>query len=200
MAEKKPRPDGVNRRQFITGAGAVVITGAIAALAACKPTEQEEAEQEGLPAIPVSGLVVHNAAVCAGCGVCGLMCALYHEGEQGPVLANIGLVRDPFNAEYVFNVCQQCRSPSCYVACPNKDLALCVDEETGATYVNQDECIGCGKCIEACPFEPKRIKLHPRKDVSMVCDLCKGRDMGPICVEYCGMRALTYVPKEERGT
>ncbi len=198
MARNKVKPGGLNRRQFLTGAGAVVITGAIAALAACKPTEPEE-EKTALPAVPTSGLVVHNPAVCAGCGVCSLMCSLYHEREQGHSLSNIILDRDPFNAEYVFNVCQQCRSPSCYFACPSKDKALCVDEDTGATYVNQDECVGCGKCIEACPFEPKRIKLHPRKGVSMVCDLCRGRDMGPICVEYCPMKALTYVPREERS-
>jgi len=198
MVQRRTKPDGVNRRQFITGAGAVVITGAVAALAACKPTGQE-AEQEVQPEVPVSGLVVHDPAVCAGCGVCGLMCALYHHGEQGPVLSNIELDRDPFNAEYVFNVCQQCRSPGCYFACPLKDKALCIDEETGATYIDLDECDGCGECIAACPLEPKRIKLHPEREVSLVCDLCKGRDRGPICVEYCGMKALTYVPKEERG-
>jgi len=198
MTQKGTKSDGVNRRQFITGAGAVVITGAIAVLAACKPTEQE-VEEGGLPAIPVSGLVVHDPTVCAGCGVCSLMCALYHHGEQGPILSNIELDRDPFNAEFTSNVCQQCRSPSCYFACPLKDIALCIDEETGATYVNQDECDGCGKCIEACPLEPKRIKPHPETNVSLVCDLCRGRDTGPICVEYCGMKALTYIPKDERS-
>ncbi len=194
MAEEKIKSDGVNRRQFITGAGAIVITGAVAALAACKPTEQE-AE----PEVPVSGLVVHDPTVCAGCGVCTLMCSLYHEGEQGPALSNVELDRDPFNAEFTLHVCQQCRSPSCYFACPLKDKALCVDEETGATYVNADECDGCGKCIEACPFDPPPIKLHPEKNVALVCDLCRGREWGPICVEYCAMKALTYIPKDERG-
>jgi protein NrfC len=205
MAEKKGKSTVLNRRQFITGAGAVVITGAIAGLAACKPSQQE-AEEGGLPAIPVSGLIVQNEAVCAGCGTCGLMCSLYHEDKQGLVVARSELDRDPFKPEYVFNVCQQCRSPSCYAACPLKDTALCIDEETGATYVNQDECDGCGQCVEACPFTPKRVELLIKKvgsvsdkEVASVCDLCRGREWGPICVEYCPMNALVYVPKEERS-
>jgi len=79
------------------------------------------------------------------------------------------------------------------------DAALCIDPKTGATYVNPDECTGCEECIKACPFEPKRIKLHPETEVSLVCDLCRGREKGPICVEYCPMKALTYVPGNKRS-
>lgn len=201
MAGKKEKSDGLNRRQFITGAGSAVITGAVAALTALEATGQEAEIRtvEGLSAVPVSGLIVHSPTVCAGCGVCNLMCSLHHHGEQGPSLSNAELDRDPFNAEYVFNVCQQCRSPSCYFACPNRDKALCIDQETGAKYVNPDECKRCGLCIQACPFQPKRIKPHPVTKVSLVCDLCRGREKGPICVDYCPMKALTYIPKDERS-
>ena len=201
MVKGNTKSKDVSRRQFITGAGAVVITGAIAGLAACSPTEQEgqeQGQQQQTPAVPVSGLVTHDPTVCAGCGVCTLMCSLQHEGEQGPSLSRSQIVRDPFNADFTFNVCQQCSSPSCYFACPLKDKALCVDEKTGATYVNIDECDGCGKCISACPFTPARINIRAEKNVAVVCDLCKDRDMGPICVEYCPMKALTYIRKEER--
>lgn len=201
MAKRKKKSDGMNRRQFITGAGSAVITGAVAALTALETTGQEVGKKEGAGAlaVPVSGLIVHNPATCAGCGVCNMMCSLYHHGEQGLSLSNAELDRDPFNAAYVFNVCRQCPSPSCYFACPNMDSALCIDQETGARYVNPDECEQCGKCTEACPFEPKRIRPHPETDVAMVCDLCRGREKGPICVEYCPMKALTYIPKNERS-
>ena len=194
MAEEKEEPKGIGRRQFIARAGAVAITGAVAALAACTPSTKKDEEQ-----VAASGVIVHDPKKCVGCGVCGLMCSLYHEGEAGPSLSRSGLVRDPFNYDFTFNVCQQCPSPSCYFACPLKDQARLIDSVTGARYIDEDECIGCGACIKACPFDPPRTKLHPEEKIAFTCDLCKDRREGSICVEYCPMQALTYVTKEERG-
>lgn len=213
MEEDKEDSKSISRRQFIIGAGTVVVVGAVAGLAACVPSAKKDESQSPTPTsltptptptsaptqAQMSGVIMHDATVCAGCGVCGMMCSLYHEGEVGPALSRSEIVRDPFVASYIFNVCQQCRSPSCYFACPLRDTALCVDEVTGVKYVNEDKCDGCGKCIKACPFDPPRIKLHPEKKVALNCNLCKGRESGPICVEYCGMRALTLVAGSERG-
>lgn len=146
----------------------------------------------------VSGCIVHAPQVCTGCGLCDLMCSLYHEGEQGPALSRGELVGDRLTAEFTFNVCQQCLSPNCYDACPLKEKALCIDEVTGVKYINAEECNGCGECIEACPFDPPRIKLYSEKNVAFMCDLCRSRTEGPICVEYCSFNALTYARKEER--
>jgi len=201
MAKKKERNSGLDRRQFITATGSALVTGAVAALTTLGPTGREAGAAQALkhPARPVSGLVVHDPKACAGCGVCNMMCSLQRYGESGLSLSNAELVRDPFNAEFAFHVCQQCKSPECYFACPNMDAALCIDRKTSVTYVNQDECEGCGECVKACPFEPKRIKLHPETDLSMVCDLCRDRREGPICVAYCPMKALTYVPADKRS-
>ena len=144
------------------------------------------------------GGIVHNPEACTGCGLCDLMCSLYHEGEQGQALSRSELVGDRLTAEFVFSVCRQCRVASCHDACPNRDRALCVDEVSRTKYINPDECDGCGKCIEACPFEPPRIKLHPEKNYAFMCDLCRGRAEGPICIEYCSFDALTLARKDER--
>jgi len=127
-----------------------------------------------------------------------LMCSLYHEGAQGLTLSRAQIVRDPITSDVSFNVCQQCLSPSCYFACPLRDEALCIDEKTGARYINEGECIGCEMCIEACPFNPSRIKLNVEKKIAFKCDLCRGREGGPICVEYCPMEALKFLPRDER--
>jgi len=42
MAEGNKKSGGLSRRQFISGVGAVVITSAIAGLAACRPVQKEE--------------------------------------------------------------------------------------------------------------------------------------------------------------
>jgi Fe-S-cluster-containing hydrogenase component 2 len=198
MDKKKSEVKKINRREFITGGGAVLAFGAVSSLAACIPSATKTATQTILEGVPVSALVVHNPNICAGCGVCGLMCAFYHEKEYGHSLARNELVRDPFNATYTFHVCQQCKSPHCYFACPKKDAALCIDKKTGVKYVNTAECVGCGSCSDACPFTPPRASVNPEKKVSFKCDLCRGRKDGPICVEYCTMHALRKVSGKER--
>lgn len=149
--------------------------------------------------VPKSGVIVFNPAVCTGCGTCELMCSLYHEGVGGPALSRARVVRDPFTAKFSFNVCKQCLCPSCYSACPLKDKALCIDEETGAKYIDEDKCTGCRQCIEACPFDPPEIKYNAEKNVAFKCDLCRGREGGPICVEYCPVEALNFAPASEKS-
>ena len=148
--------------------------------------------------IQKSGVITFSAETCVGCGTCELMCALHHEGVGGPALARCRVLRDPFEAEYQFITCQQCLAPSCYVACPNRDQALCIDERTGARYIDEDLCVVAEECVRECPFEPSRVFQHPDKKVPYKCDLCKDREQGPICVEYCPVSALTYVLAERR--
>jgi Fe-S-cluster-containing dehydrogenase component len=200
MARKKTEPLELTRREFLAGAGTVIAFGAVSGLAACTPSPARVSQTNPeLVGVPVSALIVHNAEACAGCGVCGLMCAFYHEKEFGPAMARNDLARDPFNAAYTFNVCQQCKSPNCYWACPQKDKALCIDPDTGVKYVNTANCIGCGSCTKACPFTPPRANVQPVKKVSFKCDLCRDRPEGPICVEYCTMGALRVMAGSERG-
>lgn len=182
------KSEGTTRREFLTGTGAALAFGVASGLAGrASATSIEEGKNQ------VTCWIEHDSSLCAGCNVCTLMCSLYHEGETIVALSRNEIVRDPFEGSYSMNVCRQCLSPSCYEACPKKGSALCIDKETGVKYVNSEECIGCGECIRACPQKTAGIKLNPDKEVAFKCDLCRGRDNGPICVEYCGQKALTIV-------
>lgn len=142
--------------------------------------------------------IVHDPDACTGCGQCELMCSLYHEGEQGPSLSRCEVAGDRLVARFTLNVCRQCASPDCYEACPQKDSALCIDKATGIKYIDAQACTGCGACIDACPFDPPRIKMHPRSNIAFMCDLCRGRDEGPICIEFCNFGALRVAGEKER--
>ena len=69
------------------------------------------------------GVIVYDSNVCAGCGVCEVMCSLSHEGAVRPALSRSHIIREPFTAKHKYFICQQCHSPKCYSACPLKDKA-----------------------------------------------------------------------------
>ena len=148
--------------------------------------------------IPKSGVVIWKGDLCTACGTCELMCSLSHYGVASPAKSRVQITYNPFQDIIKGHICRQCGSPKCYNVCPLADEALCIDQSSGARYINEDICIGCGSCINACPFKPSNIKLDDEKSVAFKCDLCRGRAGGPICVEYCAFGALRFTPKDQR--
>jgi len=135
-----------------------------------------------------------DAAKCTGCGSCELICSLYHDGVNSPSLSRIHVVRDALSGVNSIEVCRQCQGPECMQVCPVEE-AMVVDEKTGARVIVEEECIGCGNCFQACPFnvEGSIIKHRPKENVYVKCDLCCRRESGPACVEICPYNALGYI-------
>ena len=179
--------EGVSRRGFFGGVGAAV--GVAAAGAAHGALAEGVAANEGAIA-PALGHINHLSYVCAGCHLCEITCVLSHEGKIQPTHAR-NIVHTDIQAGDVTHVlyCQQCDDPKCLKACPTG--ALHVDPETGARVIDQDVCIGCQSCLNACIFAAggqgeSRIKYNPETGTCFKCDLCGGN---PKCVEYCPIGA-----------
>jgi len=116
-------------------------------------------------------------------------------------MARCRIDRDPFNAQFTFQTCRQCLAPSCYVACPEQDKAIVIEEKTGIRYIVEEECTGCKRCIKACPFETPNVLFNRDKKKAYMCDLCHDRPQGPVCVEYCPTGALELkVSKKQKKT
>ena len=150
--------------------------------------------------VPKSGVVNHKTELCRSCKICELVCSASHEGVCGSYLSRIHIDADDLNFNFSGQICSQCESAQCYFACPLKDIALCTDSATGARYINEDECTGCGACAEACqlPEPPIWEKTQGGKAVFFKCDLCKDTKEGPLCVVMCPWGALKFVNKEDR--
>ena len=130
-----------------------------------------------------------------------MLCAAFHHAAVGTNLSAIKWSETDYfagvpHSEPLF--CLQCPKPNCYYACPLKDRALCIDSVTGARYINQAECDGCGLCVAACPYDVPRVSVDTDKKKATKCDLCKDRVDGPVCVDVCTVKALTLVGREER--
>ncbi len=65
-----------------------------------------------------------------------------------------------------------------------------MDVEAGIAKINADKCIGCKECAMVCPFSA--INIHYKTGKAFKCDLCEGREQGPVCADWCPSGAITY--------
>jgi len=133
---------------------------------------------------------------CVGCKICELSCAMLHRnGAFNPSYALIriesnriiGLNRPTENIDKP-HICRQCEPAPCAEACPV--AAFGADERLDIKIINQDECIGCEQCLDACSYG--MVRMYEERAIK--CDLCNG---DPICVRYCPTKALIFDEVEE---
>ncbi len=127
-----------------------------------------------------------HAEKCTGCRICENFCSFHHEGAVWPERARITIVAQSDEGPFAPTVCRQCEDAPCAVVCPVGAITL--NEHTGAWVVDVEECIGCGDCVEACPYET--IFLDEELGVSLKCNLCGGE---PECAAMCPSGAIALI-------
>jgi protein NrfC len=174
---------------------------------------------DAVAAIPASeGYLLVDTKKCQGCVSCMLACSLVHEGVENLSLSRIQVLQNSFAKwpdDLTIEQCRQCVEAPCVAACPED--ALQIDAAHGnVRRVDEAKCIGCGLCVEACPFTPSRPIVAPDSDFdgdlkSRKCDLCAGAAYhwddsggGPrgkqACVEVCPLGAIRFtaeIPVQE---
>ena len=127
-----------------------------------------------------------DAALCRECQACTLACSLYHDGECNLSLARLQVIKDMALYEFQILICRHCESPDCLAACPSEAIVL---NAQGVAVILDDACLRCGACVTACPYGV--LFYNEARDRYLKCDLCAGRDGGPLCVAICPVGALT---------
>ena len=139
---------------------------------------------------PTKPWVFRDYIRCSGCRLCEIACSLKHEGRIWPEASRVRVFMLVPGAE-VPHLCAQCSNYPCVASCPVN--ALSVNETTGAVIVDNEKCIACGKCIEACPG--KVPHLHPNRKHILICDLCGG---DPECAKICEKARFLALIKSTR--
>jgi anaerobic dimethyl sulfoxide reductase subunit B (iron-sulfur subunit) len=136
-----------------------------------------------------------DVARCTGCQACRVACNDRVGLGGGPDLLRVereegGAYPTPQLAYRVVH-CFHCAEPPCAPACPVEALVVADD---GRVALRAEACVGCGACVEACPFDA--VVLGPGA-VAVKCDGCAdevARGWAPTCVRACPLRALAFGP------
>lgn len=185
----------MTRRQFLKISGksiaGLTVSAAMLSLFGCTQ-EQVDSDQVMTWAMP-QGLLVVNAAKCTGCKRCEINCTLFNDRECSSYISRVKISRNLHihgtdgllmgNFTYFPDTCRQCATPACGEACPKE--AVYADEK-GVKMIDQSKCIGCGACVEACPWQMPTINPETKK--SSKCIACGA------CVAGCPSGALEMIP------
>lgn len=134
--------------------------------------------------------ILVNASCCSGCRRCEMICSFAHEREFGSSVSRITVLKEDFFGLDIPLVCWHCDPCKAMENCPSNALKR---ERSGLISVSEENCLGCGKCLETCALGA--IKLHPLKKIPLICNQCDG---APLCVEKCPTKALAYLETEAR--
>jgi Fe-S-cluster-containing hydrogenase component 2/thioredoxin reductase/CRP-like cAMP-binding protein len=152
-----------------------------------------------------TSVLVIDEDLCVGCDQCEKACAATHEGvsrldrSAGPSLFSLHLPTS----------CRHCEHPHCMQDCPPNAIHRLPDGEVFIA----DTCIGCGNCVENCPYgviqlaemAPKaslfsRISGRAPKEAAKTavkCDSCATLKGGPACVRACPTGAAIRIHAED---
>ena len=159
-----------------------------------------------------------DVSKCIGCKACQSACLEWNDLRE-EVGVNVGVYDNPHdltpntltlmrftewvndengNLEWLIRKdgCMHCSDPGCLKACPAPGAI--VQYSNGVVDFVKENCIGCGYCVQGCPFNIPRISKVDNR--AYKCTLCSDRiavGQGPACAKACPTKAIVFGTKEE---
>jgi len=137
------------------------------------------------------GFIIDNRK-CIGCHACTTACKSEHDVAVG---VNRTYVKQVEKGEFpdtrrIFSVmrCNHCTDAPCVEICPTEALFT---REDGIIDFDNNRCIGCKSCMQACPYDA--LYIDPDTHTAAKCNYCAHRvDVGrePACVTVCPEHAI----------
>ncbi|MHC4515278.1 MAG: 4Fe-4S dicluster domain-containing protein [Planctomycetota bacterium] len=212
-ANEESIPADATRREFMKRAaggvsGMVALVATATALDDAPPAECNAIQSEYDPREHRYVFLV-DITKCIGCGACVRACEIEnnvpknyfrtwverytvsrggHVEVDSPTGGRNGFQpmitdRETTKAYFVPKLCNHCTETPCVQLCP---VAASYRSPDGLILVDEKRCIGCGYCIQACPYGSRF--MHPETHTASKCTLCYHRitkGLLPACVKAC---------------
>ncbi len=138
--------------------------------------------------------MVIDLRLCIGCQACTVACSLENQiplGSFRTIVSAYETTRGGRPRRAVLpRLCNHCEHPACVTVCPTKATSKRPD---GIVVVDNTVCVGCGYCIQACPYDARFINTSTR--TADKCTFCLHRleaGLLPACVETCVSGARVF--------
>ncbi|MFL2982899.1 MAG: 4Fe-4S dicluster domain-containing protein [Candidatus Neomarinimicrobiota bacterium] len=137
------------------------------------------------------GFVIDNR-LCIGCHACTVACKSEHDVAIGVNRTHVKYIEKgifPNNTrEFSVHRCNHCSNAPCVEICPTTAL---YNRSDGIVDFDNDRCIGCKSCMQACPYDA--LYIDPDTNTAAKCNYCAHRLDGgyePACVIVCPVEAI----------
>lgn len=111
-------------------------------------------------------------------------------GKNGFVEAPKNVRDSAMRSYFVPKMCNHCENPPCTKVCP---VGATFKSPEGFVLVDEDYCIACGSCVQACPYGSRFI--NHKTHTADKCTWCYHRvqkGLKPACVEACPTGARLF--------
>lgn len=124
---------------------------------------------------------------CIGCQACTVACGMENAVPTGnfrTIVSNYEIESQGQVRSVVLpRLCNHCENPPCIPVCP---VQATYQRDDGIVVVDGERCVGCGYCVQACPYDARFI--NPQTQTADKCTFCVHRveaGLLPACVETC---------------
>jgi formate dehydrogenase iron-sulfur subunit len=183
-------------------------TGATAGLALFLPSKLISKSKPNAPENLSDIAMLIDVSKCIGCWWCYAACKNYNNLPE-TILPDIEdppeLSEHTFSTLFTYqdedsqwqsrkHACMHCEEASCELVCPTGAIT----HNGAAVVIDQEWCIGCGYCVQACPFGVPHKDEH--SGTARKCTFCTDRILNgeiPACADACPEGAIEFGTREE---
>ena len=123
---------------------------------------------------------------CVGCSDCVVACQTENNIPIGYsrdwITETVGGIYRGLHLEIRSERCNHCANTPCVRTCPTGASHII---QGGIVKVTHEECIGCGACIQSCPYDARYSHPDGWVDKCTFCDHRVKNGQDPACVSVC---------------